>query len=85
MKGSVSSLKKKKKINPLVIVGIITAVILVIVIGCQIFGINLFATLSGENAKIASSFSDVNELSSGKAYVWHHEGGNIKDDLSKGR
>ena len=83
MKGSVSSLKKKKKINPLVIIGIIAAVILVIVIGCQIFGINLFATLSGENAKIASSFSDVNELSSGKAYVWHHEGGNIEDDLSK--
>lgn len=76
-------MKKKKKINPLVIIGIIGAVILVIVIGCQIFRINLFATLSGENAKIASSFSDVNELSSGKAYVWHHEGGNIKDDLSK--
>lgn len=75
-------MKKKKKINPLMIVGIIVAVLVVIAIGSQIFGINLFATLSGENSKVPTSFSDVNELSSGKAYVWHHEGGNIEDDLS---
>lgn len=68
--------------NPLVIVGIVVAVIVAIVVGCQIFGVDLFATLSGESAKIPTEFNDVNDLSSGKAYVWHHEGGNIEDDLS---
>ena len=75
-------MKKKKRINPLVIVGIVVAVIVAIVVGCQIFGIDLFATLSGESAKIPTEFNDVNDLGSGKAYVWHHEGGNIEDDLS---
>ena len=74
-------MKKKKKINPLVVVGVIVVAIIAIVVGSQIFGINLFATLSGESAKASTSFSDVNELSSGKAYVWHHEGGNIEEDL----
>ena len=82
MKRSVSRLKKKKKMNPLVIVGIIVAVLIAVVIVCQLFGINLFATLSGESSKVTTTFSDVNELSSGKAYVWHHEGGNIEDDLN---
>lgn len=67
--------------NPLIIVGIIIAVIVAAFVGCQMFGINLFATLSGESSKVPTSFSDVNDLSSGKAYVWHHEGGNIENDL----
>lgn len=82
MEGSACRLKRKKRMNPLVIVGIVVAVIVAIVVGCQIFGVDLFATLSGESAKIPTEFNDVNDLSSGKAYVWHHEGGNIEDDLS---
>lgn len=82
MKRSVSRLKKKKKKNPLVIVGIVVAVLAVVVFVCQLLGINLFATLSGQNSKFPTAFSDVNELSSGKAYVWHHGGGNIEDDLN---
>lgn len=81
LKGSVSSMKKRKKINPLLIVGMIVAVITVIIVICNIFGINLFATLSGESAGKPTSFSSVNELESGKAYVWHHEGGSIEEDL----
>ena len=68
--------------NPLVIVGIVVAVIVAIVVGCQIFGVDLFATLSGESATIPTEFNDVNDLSSGKAYVWHLEGGNHEDELS---
>lgn len=74
-------MKKKKKMNPLVIFWGIAAVIVAIVVVCQIFQIDLFATLSGENAKVPTEFSNVNDLSSGKAYVWHHEGGNIEEDL----
>lgn len=75
-------MKKRKKINPLFIVGIIVAVIIVIVVICNIFGINLFATLSGESAGKPTSFSSVNDLESGKAYVWHHVDGSIEDDLN---
>lgn len=74
-------MKKKKKKNPLILVGIIGAVLVVTVVICSIFGINLFATLSGESAGKPTSFSNVNDLESGKAYVWHHEGGSIEEDL----
>lgn len=75
-------LKKKKKMNPLIIVGIIVIVVIAGFIGCQLFGINLFATLSGERSKEPTSFLDINELNSGKAYVWHHNGGNLEVELS---
>lgn len=74
-------MKKKKKKNPLIIIGIISAVLIAIVIICSICGINLFATLSGESAGKPTSFSNVNDLESGKAYVWHHEDGDIEQDL----
>ena len=74
-------MKKKKKKNPLILIGIISAVIVIVAVVCSILGINLFATLSGESAGKPTSFSNINDLESGKAYVWHHEGGNIETDL----
>jgi len=76
-------MKRKKKGNPLIVVGIITAVLIVAMIVCSLFGFNPFVTLSGMSEGKPTSFSDVNDLESGKAYVWHHEGGSIEKDLSK--
>lgn len=43
----------------------------------------MFATVSGEAGKQPDAFSSVDNLKSGKAYVWHHDGGDIKEDLKK--
>jgi hypothetical protein len=45
-------------------------------------GCGFFDTLGGLSSGKATSFSSVNDLESGKAYVWHHDGADIKDDLS---
>lgn len=45
-------------------------------------GCGFFDTLGGLSSGKATSFSSVNGLESGKAYVWHHDGADIKDDLS---
>ena len=70
---------KKKKL-PIVIV-LAVVVIVVIVIVCNLLGINLFATLSGEANGKPTSFSSVSALESGKAYVWHHKDGDIRKDM----
>lgn len=44
-------------------------------------GCGFFDTVGGLANGKDTSFSDVNDLESGKAYVWHHEGADIKDDL----
>ncbi|MDD3138851.1 MAG: hypothetical protein PHX08_07765 [Lachnospiraceae bacterium] len=75
-------MKKKRKMNPLFMLGIVTAVVIAIIVGNKIFSIDLFATLMGESKGAVTNFCNVNELESGKAYVWHHEGGDIKEDLS---
>lgn len=69
----------KKKI--LIIGGIVIVLIIVAVVIAPLFGIDLFATVSGTAEGTPNSFSSVDALKSGKAYVWHHEGGNIEDDL----
>ena len=46
-------------------------------------GCGVFETLSSFSKGQPTSFSDVNDLESGKAYVWHHEGGNIYEDIKK--
>ena len=71
----------KKKM--LIISGIVIALIVVAVVVAPFLGIDLFATLSGSTEGQPNSYSSVDALSSGKAYVWHHEGGNIEEDLKK--
>ncbi len=74
-------MKKKKKNNPLLIIGIVVAIVMVAAVVLSLLGFNVFATLSGDSSGKPTSFSNVNDLESGKAYVWHHEGGNIETDL----
>lgn len=74
-------MNKKKKKNPLIFVGIVAVVLVAAIIICSILGVDLFATLSGEASNKPIRFCDVNELESGKAYVWHHENGDLKKDL----
>lgn len=71
----------KKKI--LIISGIVIALIVVAVVVAPFFGIDLFATLSGSTEEQPNSYSSVDALNSGKAYVWHHEDGSIEEDLKK--
>lgn len=71
----------KKKI--LIISGIVIALIVVAVVVAPFLGIDLFATLSGSVEEQPNGYSSVDALSSGKAYVWHHEGGKIEEDLKK--
>ena len=71
----------KKKI--LIIGGIVMVLIIVAVVIAPLFGIDLFATVSGTAEGAPNSFSSVDALKSGKAYVWHHEGGNIEEDLKR--
>lgn len=47
-------------------------------------GCSVFETLSGLSDDKPTSFSDINDLESGKAYVWHDDDvENIRDDLKK--
>lgn len=48
-------------------------------------GCGAFQTVTGEEEKRADSYENAYDLSSEKAYVWHHEGGNLADDLEEGR
>lgn len=74
-------MKKRRSINPLFIMIAITVVIVVVIAVLNFFGINTFQTLSGMTEGKGNSFNSVSQLESGKAYVWHHKGGNIEDDL----
>lgn len=56
--------------------------LLMVVMITTLTGCGLFDTLSGLNSKKSNSFSSASDLESSNAYVWHHDGGNIKDDLS---
>lgn len=62
-------------------------VIAILLLFCMTFslsGCSLFSTLSGVSASKPTKFSNVNDLESGKAYVWHDEKvDNISDDLGK--
>lgn len=76
-------MKKKKKINPLIIVAAVIAVIFAVLLILNAIGFNIFATLGGMSEGKPTNFCNVNELESGNAYVWHHEGGTIEEDLEK--
>lgn len=56
---------------------------LVCAMAFSLTGCGVFDTLLGLSNDKPTSFRDVNDLESGKAYVWHHEGGKIEDDLKK--
>lgn len=44
-------------------------------------GCGLFETVAGLEQKRETSFSNAKELEDGMAYVWHHDGADIKADL----
>ena len=56
---------------------------LVCAMAFSLTGCGVFDTLLGLSNDKPTSFRDVNDLESGKAYVWHHDGGKIEDDLKK--
>jgi hypothetical protein len=60
----------------------IVSVLMISLMAASLGGCGFFDTLGGLNSGKATSYSDVSDLESGKAYVWHHEGADIKDDLS---
>ena len=74
-------MKRRRRINPLfIILGIVVVIVAVLVV-LNLLGFNTFQTLSGMAEGKGTSFNSVSQLESGKAYVWHHDGGNIADDL----
>lgn len=61
-------------------------ILALVLMSCSIFsltGCSLATMLSASDGK-PTSFKNPSELESGKAYVWHHDGANIKDDLKNG-
>ncbi len=72
---------KKKAV--LIIAVVLVVVIAVGLIVAKLFGINLFVTAGGLSEGNPLAYSSADDLISGKAYVWHHEGADITDDLSK--
>ena len=47
-------------------------------------GCGLFDTMLSLSEGPPTSFSSAYDLKSGKAYVWHHEGGSIEEDIKNG-
>lgn len=60
------------------------ALILVSSVTLMLSGCGVFETMLSLESGKATSFSSANELASGKAYVWHHEGGDIEADIKNG-
>ena len=61
--------------------------ILLLIVSCMTFllsGCGLFETMLSLEDGTPTSFSSAYDLKSGKAYVWHHEGGNIEEDIKNG-
>lgn len=58
--------------------------LLILTMGLVFTGCGMFETLLGTSESKPTSFKSPDELESGKAYVWHHEGAKIEDDLKKG-
>ena len=58
------------------------SVFMLLLMAVSLGGCGFFDTLGGLSSGKATSFSSVNDLESGKAYVWHHDGADIKEDLN---
>ena len=64
----------------------IVAAVLASVLSLSLTGCSVFQTLEGQTEDKPNEYSNVYELSSGKAYVWEHEGEtDIRNDLSQDR
>ena len=61
----------------------VVSLALITAMAFSLTGCGMFNTLLGLSNDKPTSFKDVNDLESGKAYVWHHEGGKIEEDLKK--
>lgn len=61
------------------------AILSSLMIVCMLLsGCSMFETVSSMQSTSEISFSDINKLQNGKAYVWSHEGvSDIKEDLTK--
>ena len=62
----------------------VIALVLVSAMTFSLTGCGLFETMLGLSDSKPTSFKSPDELESGKAYVWHHEGAKIEDDLKNG-
>lgn len=61
----------------------VVVMITMILMSFSLTGCTLFETLSGLSKDKPTSYADINELESGKAYVWHDESvDNISEDLT---
>lgn len=58
-------------------------IIAVGLVAAKLMGVDLFATASGLSEGQPNAYSSAEDLVSGKAYVWHHDGANIEEDLNK--
>lgn len=61
--------------------------ILLLLVSCMTFslgGCGLFDTMLSMSEGTPTSFSSAYDLKSGKAYVWHNEGGDIEEDIKSG-
>ena len=56
-------------------------VALSVLLAAEAAGCSAFPTAESMAGNKKTGFCDAAELESGKAYVWHHEGGNLKKDL----
>lgn len=61
---------------------------LMTLLGCMsmvvsLSGCGLFETFEGITGGKPTSFLKAADLESGKAYVWHHDGGDIREDIKK--
>ena len=56
----------------------------VFVMTLSLSGCGLFDTMLSLSEGQPTSFSSAYDLKSGKAYVWHHEGGSIEEDIKNG-
>ena len=64
----------------------IVAAVLAGVLSLSLTGCSVFQTLEGQTEDKPNEYSNVYELSSGKAYVWEHDGEtDIRNDLSQDR
>ena len=61
----------------------VVSLALITAMAFSLTGCGMFNTLLGLSNDKPTSFKDVNDLESGNAYVWHHEGGKIEEDLKK--
>lgn len=64
----------------------VVAVLMMAALSVSLSGCSVFQTLEGQTEDKPNEYSNVYELSSGKAYVWEHEGEtDIRNDLSQDR